>query len=57
VQNAGACTVHDRLRAAANVPGHLVTLDRRPILAPAEQPLWPALDALAWHRRTLFLHR
>jgi len=57
MQNAGACTVHDRLRAAANVPGHLVTLDRRPILGPAEGPLWPSLDALAWHHRTLFLRR
>lgn len=40
-----------------NVPGHLLTLAGRGIIGPAEQALWPALEALAWHRQHTFRRR
>lgn len=40
-----------------NVPGHLLTLSGRGILGPTEKPLWPDLDALAWHRENVFRGR
>jgi putative restriction endonuclease len=46
-----------QLAANENVPGHLLTLAKRAIIAPAERPLWPDLDALSWHRREVFLRR
>ena len=49
--------VSPQLLVAANVPGHLLTLAGRRILDPAEPPLWPSLDALAWHRRAVLLSR
>lgn len=39
-----------------NLPGHLVTLDQRPLIAPAERSLWPDTTNLAWHRRHRFRH-
>lgn len=42
------------LRIDLNVPGHLLTLERRSILGPAERDLWPAPDSLAWHRKEVF---
>lgn len=46
--------VSPEIRISSNIPGHLVTLESRPILAPTEQDLYPALDALAWHRTNVF---
>lgn len=42
------------LRIAQNVPGHLSTLEGRPIIGPAEKELWPHVDALAWHHHHVF---
>jgi hypothetical protein len=40
-----------QLAQTPNVAGHLLTLEGRPIIGPAEQSLWPDLEALAWRRR------
>ncbi|MFO7632399.1 MAG: HNH endonuclease, partial [Caldilinea sp.] len=40
-----------QLAQLPNVAGHLLTLEGRSIIGPAQQVLWPDLDALAWHRR------
>jgi len=40
-----------QLASNHNFPGHLSTLAGRSIIGPAEQVLWPALEALAWHRQ------
>ena len=42
------------LRITQNVPGHLLTLESRPIIGPEEQALWPHLEALEWHRQNVF---
>lgn len=42
------------MRIAQNVPGHLLTLEQRPIIGPAEQELWPRIEALDWHRKYVF---
>ena len=42
------------LRIIQNVPGHLLTLESRSIIGPAEQALWPRLEALDWHRQNVF---
>jgi putative restriction endonuclease len=39
-----------------NLPGHLVTLDQRPLITPSDANLWPATNNLAWHRRHRFRH-
>jgi putative restriction endonuclease len=46
--------VSSEMRVTTNMPGHLVTLDSRPILGPEEPALLPSLDALAWHRENVF---
>lgn len=44
------------LRAMSqNLPGHLLTVENRQILAPADEDLWPDLDALGWHQKNIFL--
>jgi putative restriction endonuclease len=43
-----------QLSTNRNIPGHLITLVGRGILGPAEQSLWPDLDALTWHRHNVF---
>lgn len=42
------------LRIAQNVPGHLLTLESRPIIGPGEPGLWPDIDAFDWHRKNVF---
>lgn len=42
------------LRTALNVPGHLMTLEHRPILGPAEEAFWPEQDAIHWHRHHIY---
>jgi len=42
------------LRIALNVPGHLQTLEGRSIIGPAEQALWPHVEALNWHHQNIF---
>lgn len=37
-----------------NLPGHLSTLDQRPLLTPSERSLRPAIANLAWHHRHRF---
>jgi putative restriction endonuclease len=44
------------LRIIQNVPGHLQTLEGRSIIGPAEQVLWPHIEALDWHRQNVFRH-
>jgi putative restriction endonuclease len=46
--------VSTEMRLASNTPGHLLTLESRPILGPDEPNLFPALDSLAWHRANVF---
>jgi putative restriction endonuclease len=38
------------LTAYGNIAGHPLTLHERPIFQPVEAALWPARDALRWHR-------
>jgi len=42
------------LRITQNVPGHLLTLEGCFIIGPAEQALWPHVEALGWHRQNVF---
>jgi len=49
--------VSPQLTVDRNVPGHLMTLFGRGIIGPAEQYLWPDLEALNWHRRNVFRRR
>jgi putative restriction endonuclease len=49
--------VSPQLSTDRNFPGHVLTLSGRRILGPAEEPLWPDLDALAWHRQNIFRGR
>jgi putative restriction endonuclease len=42
------------LRTAINVPGHLLTLDSRPILGPEDKNFMPDLDSLSWHWHHVF---
>jgi putative restriction endonuclease len=42
------------LRITQNVPGHLLTLQGRSIIGPAEQALWPHVEALDWHHQNVF---
>lgn len=42
------------LRITQNVPGHLLTLQGRSIIGPAEQGLWPHMEALDWHHQNVF---
>ncbi len=42
------------LRTSVNVPGHLLTLESRPILGPLDQTFMPDLKSLGWHRETTF---
>lgn len=52
-----AVVVSPQLATGHNFPGHLVTLDGRGIIGPNEEPLWPDLDALNWHRQNVFRRR
>jgi putative restriction endonuclease len=40
-----------------NLPGHVLTLNSRPIICPEEQSLCPDLEALIWHKQNVFRHR
>jgi hypothetical protein len=42
------------LRITLNVPGHLLTLEKRSIIGSAEQDLWPHVEGLEWHRENVF---
>ena len=42
------------LRTSLNVPGHLMTLEHRPIIGPAEEVFLPDQDALNWHRHHVY---
>ena len=46
--------VSPEVRIASNLPGHLVTLENRPILGPTDQVLSPARESLKWHRANIF---
>lgn len=46
--------VSSELRITSNMPGHLLTLESRPIVGPAEQMLYPDLESLEWHRQNVF---
>lgn len=58
----GLITVNGRYQLQAsphlshqfNRPGHLSTLDQRPLITPSERNLWPDTANLAWHRRHRF---
>ena len=49
--------VSPEVASGPNLPGHLQALSERPIIGPMEQPLWPYLDSLDWHRRHVFRKR
>jgi putative restriction endonuclease len=38
------------LRISQNMPGYILTLERRSIIGPQERTLWPHTGALSWHR-------
>jgi putative restriction endonuclease len=42
------------LRTSLNVAGHLLTLEGRPIIGPAELTFIPDLEALNWHRLNIY---
>jgi putative restriction endonuclease len=42
------------LRTSHNVPGHLLTLEGRPIISPVDPAFMPDLQSLSWHRETYF---
>jgi putative restriction endonuclease len=42
------------LRTSLNFPGHLLTLENRPILRPEEQKFMPDLESLKYHRHKIF---
>jgi putative restriction endonuclease len=42
------------LRTSLNVPGHLLTLENRPILGPTETNFIPDLESLSWHRQNIY---
>jgi putative restriction endonuclease len=42
------------LRTLLNVPGHLLTLESRPILGPTDIAFIPDLELLGWHRNNVF---
>lgn len=46
--------VSTEVRLTSNTPGHLLTLESRPILGPEESELLPSLEALGWHRDNVF---
>ncbi len=43
-----------RLAAEHNIPSHLATLDRRKLIGPSEEALWPDPNSLKWHLRKRF---
>jgi len=49
-----AVIVSKQLSLNHNIPSHLMTLSGRGIIGPAEQMLWPDLDALHWHQQKIF---
>jgi putative restriction endonuclease len=44
----------DELRTSLNIPGHLLSLDDRPIIGPKESSFMPDLQSLSWHRQKVF---
>lgn len=46
-----------QLNANHNIPGHVITLSGQSITGPVEEPFWPELEALSWHRRNVFRNR
>ena len=46
--------ISGELRITQNLPGHLSTLESRPILGPAEPGLWPYIESLEWHQLNVF---
>jgi putative restriction endonuclease len=54
VSGSYAVLVSKQLSANNNIPSHMQTLSGRGIIGPAEQMLWPDLDALHWHQQKIF---
>ncbi len=42
------------LRTSLNVAGHLLALESRPIIGPAEDRFMPDPDSLSWHRQNIY---
>jgi putative restriction endonuclease len=42
------------LRTSLNVPGHLLTLENRPILGPEDINFMPVQKSLGWHRQNIY---
>jgi len=42
------------LNSQGNIPGHIIAMSGRPMVGPKEEELWPAKDALEWHKRKVF---
>ena len=49
-----AVIVSKQLSSNHNIPSHLMTLSGRGIIGPAEQMLWPDMEALHWHQQKIF---
>ncbi|MGD0584957.1 MAG: HNH endonuclease [Oryzomonas sp.] len=54
VSGSYAVLISKQLSASSNIPSHMMTLTGRGIIGPAEQMLWPDLDALHWHHQKIF---
>lgn len=46
--------VSDCVRTDPNIPGHVLTLQDRPIFKPDENRFWPGQESLKVHRRKCF---
>jgi putative restriction endonuclease len=46
-----------QLAATPKLPGHLLTFAGRTLIGPADEALWPFVDAIRWHRQKIFRTR
>jgi hypothetical protein len=46
--------IEDKLRIAQKAPGHLLTLESRSIIGPAEQNSWPDVGTLVGRGKNIF---
>jgi putative restriction endonuclease len=46
--------VSKRVRTDRNMPGHIMTLEKRPIFRPEDEVCWPATENIAWHQKHTF---
>ena len=46
-----------QLTTSANLPGYLTNLEGRGIVGPSQEPFWPDVESLRWHREHVFRAR